>query len=208
MRENDVRRFNRWAVDYDQSRLQRLFFGRVQRGVLDIVSSLRPQLDRLLDVGCGTGALLREAARRFPAGELYGVDPAPEMVRIAQKAASSDSRLHFLEAPAQSLPFPDAHFDVVLSTVSFHHWGDQSQGLAEASRVLVPGGTFVLADMFAVGAGRFIYALGRSRDRFHTKQEVEALLKAVGLPVVGWKVVYRVGPVRAVWAVFSRRLEG
>ncbi len=208
MREDDVRRFNRWAADYNQSRLQRLFFGRVQRGVLDIVSSLRPQFDRLLDVGCGTGALLREAAERFPAGELYGVDPAPEMVRVAQESTPLNSRFHFLEAPAQSLPFPAAHFDVVLSTVSFHHWGDQPQGLAEASRVLVPGGIFVLADMFAIGAGRLMYALGRSRDRFHTKHEVEALLKAVGLPVVGWKVVYRVGPVRAVWAVFSRKPEG
>ena len=208
MRENDVRRFNHWAADYDRSWLQRVFFKRVQNAVLDIISGLQPHRLRLLDVGCGTGALLRRAAERFPEGELYGVDPAPEMVRVARELIPPNSQLHFVQAAAQSLPFPDSHFDVVASTVSFHHWGDQSQGLGEASRVLVPGGFFVLADMFAISSGRFIYKLARSRDRFHTKKEVKSLLNAAGLEVLGWKVVYRVGPYPALWAVFSRKPEG
>ncbi len=208
MREKDVRRFNHWAPNYDQSRLQWVFFGRVQRAVLDIVSGLRPEWLGLLDIGCGTGALLREAAQRFPVGELYGVDPAPEMVRVAQESTLANSRLHVLEAPAQSLPFPDGRFDVVLSTVSFHHWGDQAQGLREATRVLARDGVFVLADMFAIAAGRFIFAVGHSRDRFHTRAEIEGLLSAAGLDVLGWRVVYRVGPFPTLWAVFSRKSSG
>ena len=91
MRENDVRRFNHWAADYDRSWLQRVFFKRVQNAVLDIISGLQPHRLRLLDVGCGTGALLRRAAERFPEGELYGVDPAPEMVRVAQESTRANS---------------------------------------------------------------------------------------------------------------------
>ena len=91
MHENDVERFNRWAVDYDQARLQRIFFGPVQGAVLDITSSLQPQRLCLLDVGCGTGALLGRAAQRFPEGELHRVDPAPEMVRVVQESTRANS---------------------------------------------------------------------------------------------------------------------
>ncbi len=51
----------------------------------------------------------------------------------------------------RALPFANASFDLVTSTVSFHHWNDQRAGLAEAGRVLASGGVFVLADLHAVG---------------------------------------------------------
>ena len=91
MGENDVRRFNRWAVDYDQGRLQRIFVGRVQDAVLDIMLSFQSQRLFLLDVGRGTGALLGRAAQRFPEGELHRVDPAPEMVLVAQGSTCANS---------------------------------------------------------------------------------------------------------------------
>ena len=104
---------------------------------------------RLLDVGCGTGYLLRLLAKRCPnASELAGVDPAPSMIETAQQTAD-DRRLRFTVGAAERLPYPDHHFALVVSTTSFDHWADQRAGLGECARVLAPGGHLVLADLFS-----------------------------------------------------------
>src|SRR5260370_42394509 len=83
---------------------------------------------RVLDVGCGTGLLLRELGGRLPeARELTGVDAATTMIETANaggKAATEpgrqpDERLRYLHAHAERLPFDDASFDLVISTTSF-----------------------------------------------------------------------------------------
>jgi ubiquinone/menaquinone biosynthesis C-methylase UbiE len=69
---------------------------------------------RVLDVGCGSGELLRLLATIFPAAsELRGVDPAPSMTAVAM-AAAHDQRLSFDTAAAERLPYPDGHFDLVV----------------------------------------------------------------------------------------------
>jgi len=71
-----------------------------------------PAPHRVLDVGCGTGYLLRRLAARAPgAAQLVGVDAAAEMVRVAQ-AATADPRARFLEGTAGHLPGPDGAFDL------------------------------------------------------------------------------------------------
>lgn len=205
MRDKDVKRFNEWAADYETSRLQSVFFAPVQRRTLDLLSSLESSPSRLLDVGCGTGALLRQAAGRFPEAQLYGADPAPEMVKVAQGLGQGISRLQILEAPAQQLPFPDEYFDLVTSTLSFHHWGDQESGLMEVCRVLRPGGALVLVDIFALSWMRALHVLARTRDRFHTKSEVERMLDTAGLKAVSWTAVYKVAWSPVVCAVSARK---
>ena len=74
----------------------------------------------MLDVGCGTGALLRGLADRLPAAvELAGVDPAPAMIDGARAALGDRSNVHFELALAERLPFADARFDLIVSTVAF-----------------------------------------------------------------------------------------
>jgi len=106
----------------------------------DLALSLVPVPRRVLDVGCGTGYLLRRLAVRCPdAVVLAGVDPAPAMIRAAREAAES-GRLALAAGAAEHLPWPAATFDLVVSTTSFDHWADQGAGLAECARVLAPGG--------------------------------------------------------------------
>ncbi len=81
-------------------------------------------------------------------------------------------------------------FDLVISTVSFHHWASQRAGLAEARRVLTPGGVFVLADLHAAGYLRVFYTLARRRDRMHTRRELTGMLAAAGLDIQGWAPVF------------------
>jgi ubiquinone/menaquinone biosynthesis C-methylase UbiE len=147
----DVQRFERWADTYETSFLQKVLFDRVHRVVLELVpAGLNPQ--HVLDVGCGTGRLLRKVRARWPAARLSGVDAAQGMIAMARQAMPE---CDFYTAPAEALPLADNAIDLALSTVSFHHWADQPQGLREVARVLRPGGWLILADMqipFGLGA--------------------------------------------------------
>jgi SAM-dependent methyltransferase len=101
--------------------------------------------ERILDVGCGTGVLTRMALDAAgPTGSAVGIDPASTMIQVARLG----SRAEFKVAAIENLPFPNANFDVVLSSLMLHHLppATKRQGLAEVCRVLKPGGRFVIAD--------------------------------------------------------------
>lgn len=172
----DVEHFDRWAPRYEDSWVQR-YLTRVHTAMLDSVASCvpTPGPQRILDVGCGTGRLLRAAAARWPRAELVGVDPAARMVETARHLLPAA----VLEvAPAEDLPLPDETADVVLSSVSFHHWTDQRKGLAEARRVLRSGGWLCLADIVLP---RWLARLLHSRAR--SAATIQHLLRATGLQV-------------------------
>jgi ubiquinone/menaquinone biosynthesis C-methylase UbiE len=104
----------------------------------------------VLDVGCGTGSLAIVAKRRVgDTGEVHGIDAAPEMIAQAtRKAVKAGLRVAFQAGRAEALPFPDAHFDVVFSTLMLHHLPAlvrQSLG-EEIQRVLKPGGRVIAVD--------------------------------------------------------------
>lgn len=111
------------------------------------LAELRPGL-RVLEVGCGTGVLTRLAAGMVgPTGMAIGIDPAPEMIAMARRNATSgtDFRLGVIEA----LAFSDCCFDVVLASAMLHHLppSTKANGLREVLRVLKPGGLLVIADL-------------------------------------------------------------
>ena len=80
----------------------------------------------VLDVGCGTGVLLRLLAERVRGQvPLLGVDPSPAMITAGQAVGDLDARVCLVEGAAEDLPFPDDRFDLVVSSVSIDHWADQ-----------------------------------------------------------------------------------
>ena len=106
--------------------------------------------DQVLDVGCGSGRLtLAAQAWAGAGGQATGLDPSPEMIEVARKnAARAGLKTRFELGVVESLPFPDASFDVVLNRLMLHHLpGDLKQrGLAEMRRVLKPGGICLVVD--------------------------------------------------------------
>src|SRR5439155_2444942 len=87
---------------------------------------------------------------------------------------------------------PDAQFDLVFSTMTFHHWADQRAGINEVARVLAPGGRWMLADFMARGVMRYVRRLFRLR-RFPERREMDPMLGGAGLRVLGRRGVPGVG---------------
>ncbi|MCA1652445.1 MAG: methyltransferase domain-containing protein [Acidobacteria bacterium] len=103
-----------------------------------------------LDVGCGTGSLAIAAKRQVGAGgSVFGIDASPAMIaRATAKAARAGVEVSFKTAVAEALPFPDAQFDVVLSTLMLHHLPRKvrQQCAREIRRVLKPHGRVLVVD--------------------------------------------------------------
>lgn len=103
--------------------------------------------DAVLDVACGPGILAARLAA--DAGSVVGVDLVPTMLERARREcrARGVENARFLEAEAESLPFPDAAFSAVVSRLALHHLPDPQAALREMARVTRPGGRVVIADL-------------------------------------------------------------
>lgn len=179
----DVGRFGEWADTYERHWMQRLIFEPVQTTLLALAEAQMPHPAKILDVGCGTGRLLRSASQRFPGARLDGVDAAPQMVEVARRLLPPDAPIQIQEATAEALPFGDGQFDLVLSTMTFHHWADQKKGVNEVARVLAPNGRWLLADFIGRGFVRWVIQL-RKLHRFYDRERLDSFLAEAGLVVV------------------------
>ncbi len=181
----DVERFDQWSSTYDRSWMQSRFFDKVHQQVLQVVAATteHKQPVTILDIGCGTGKLLQSAQALWPQASLIGIDAAEGMIEVAQRRLPDGT---FYNGAAEHLPLPDASVDVAISTISFHHWQDQKQGVREVARVLQPGGYFFLADM-ALPAWLALVVRG---TRFHSRAELRTYFKRAGLQVLKQQSVY------------------
>lgn len=100
--------------------------------------------DAVLDVGCGTGAVLALLHEKYPDRRYVGLDLTPEMIEVARTKVAPG--MEFVVGDAESLPFDEASFDAVLCSNSFHHYPNPAAFLAGALRVLRPGGRLILRD--------------------------------------------------------------
>lgn len=143
--------------------------------------------EAVLDAGCGTGSLAIAAKRRVGAsGTVHAIDAAPEMIaRARDKAARAGVDVAFETARAEALPFPDAHFDVVLSTLMLHHLpGPVRRAFAaEIRRVLRPGGRVLAVDFEAPTRRRKGLIARVHRHGGVPMRDVLGLLDSVGLRV-------------------------
>lgn len=183
----DVAAFDERAPRYEQGWRGRLHHDIAGRAA-ELAVSVHAGPRHVLDVGCGTGYLLRLLAGRCPqATELTGIDPAPSMIEAAEQAAD-DRRLRFTVGAAERLPYSDDAFDLVVSTTSFDHWADQRAGLGECARVLTPGGHLVLADLFSPLLLPTLLAERRRKAR--TRRRAARLLSTAGFQGLVWHDLY------------------
>ncbi|MGB2896173.1 MAG: class I SAM-dependent methyltransferase [Anaerolineales bacterium] len=149
------------ALEYTKDRLG--IFGRYASRLLDL---LHPSTEsRLLDVGCGSGAVALQAAAWVDAnGWVIGSDVATAMLRLGQmKALQETSKVTFSQMDAERLGFGNASFDYVTCAFSLFQFQDMDQALIEMWRVLKPGGRLALSNW---GPGFFTPLASLQRDLF------------------------------------------
>lgn len=179
------------AAEYD--RLAPRYDRRWARYLRRSLALLRPFVEargpgRLLDLGCGTGSLA-------PRLDGWGAHPAPyvgadlsvQMLHAARRRLH-DTRTSVVAAAAEALPFRDGAFDTVVSASSLHYWEDPAAGLAEARRVLAPGGRLLLVDWARDGwtmrvMDRVLRIRGAAYRRMYGRDEIAALLRDAGFAV-------------------------
>lgn len=109
---------------------------------------------RLLDLGCGTGALAELVLGEIPRARLSCVDLSPRMAEAARECLGG--RAEVLLCDAERLPFRDGSFDAAWCNDSFHHYPDPERAAFQAWRVLAPGGAHVLGDAWQPAPARAI----------------------------------------------------
>lgn len=106
---------------------------------------------RALDLATGTADFALGLARRFPSAHVTGVDLTPAMLEIGRRKvakAGMTAHVDLVEGDACALAFPDASFDAVTCAFGFRNFPDRPAALAEAVRVLKPGGTLLVLELF------------------------------------------------------------
>jgi len=127
---------------------------------------------RVLDVGCGTGALtVAAAARVAPAGAVLGLDASPEMLAVARRR---HPQIEWHDARAESLPFADAAFDAVVSQFALMFFDDRVVALREMQRVLRPGGRLAVAVCDALERSPGYASLAALLERLFGKRVADA----------------------------------
>jgi SAM-dependent methyltransferase len=202
--------FRAQGADWDEMRALGLPAATVEENLLELVPA---KVDRLLDIGTGTGRLLELLAPRVR--QALGVDASKAMLALARSRLGRAELAHCSVrlADMYRLPLADGSFDLAVLQMVLHHAADPAGVLAEAARVLVPGGTLLVVDLAPHGdealRQRFAHRwAGFSRDHMHRLLSGAALEPGANRTVQGPLAVSIWAATRsAVVAAAERRSE-
>jgi len=153
-----IRRYGETAPMYERR------YEQIQREKYEIVTENLPQVSKVLDLGCGTGMLLDELARR--SAFVVGIDSSPEMLELARKRRGSAV---LLLADADHLPFADRSFDAVVSVTLLQNMPNPEATVREVARITKRGGIVIMTTL------RHKHSLG----------ELERWIRAAGFKPLG-----------------------
>ena len=144
---------------------------------------------RVLEIGAGSGAMAGELLAMYPNITMSVTDFDDGMVAAArERLAGFADRVECRQADATALPFEDDSFDTVLSWIMLHHTIEWEKALAEAARVLRPGGRVIGYDLLSRGAFEFLHKRERSYHRMIRPHELQPVLGALALTDVEVRV--------------------
>jgi ubiquinone/menaquinone biosynthesis C-methylase UbiE len=158
------------------------------------------QTKTILDIGCGNGAFLRSISTKV--NKACGVDASAGMLKVASEKAKQANlqNLEFSRIDGPKIPYPDNHFDTIISVLSFRYL-DWDPMIHEILRVLRPGGKILILDMVAAPVRYYefpkllIYKFKNYLQRIQNKKYYTALNKMVSTPA--WQQMLKYNPIRA-----------
>ncbi len=189
-----------WLLPLYDPLLRLLGDARLKRAFLER-ADIRPG-QRVLDLGCGTGNLALRLHELCPEAEIVGLDPDPKALERARaKAARAGATIEWQQGSADALPFPDASFDRVISSLVFHHLPPDvvRATVPELRRVLAPGGSVWVLDFGHAGHHGLHGWLSKIASHQHGDEDVAGALPAL---------LRDAGLVNAEAAPFRRSLFG
>lgn len=182
-------RWDKWAETVDGKSLRYDYLRSAQLGVISLLN-LNENVC-MLDIGCGTGWALGQAAKLVDGkGTFYGVDLSEKMIEKAKENFKGRENFHFFKANAEEIPLENNQFDVIICTNSFHHYLHPDKALKEMYRLLKTGGKLYLLDptvdnwmirQIAKGMHLFI----RDKVNLHTSKEFGMIFARAGFNYIG-----------------------
>ena len=176
IKERSKSTFNQQADTYDED-----IHGQHARTLYPVLLSKLAHIpfQRALDLGCGTGEMMKMLLQSDDQRELYGIDLSEKMLSVAEGKLSG--KVQLVLGDSEHLPFVDNFFDVVYCNDSFHHYPAPENVIREVQRVLKPGGTFLIGDCWQPLVGRAImnFYMRHSKEgdvKIYSKEEMVSLL--------------------------------
>jgi len=167
---------------------RRVLRGAYRRLAADVAGAA-PEGGAVLDVGTGPGVLLVELARRRPDLRLTGVDLSPDMIAAARRnLAAFGDRATARTGDVTDLPFEDGSFDLIVSSLSLHHWDEPAAAVPELARLLRPGGRLHIYDV-RLAPFEEVSTAARDVPRFAGSEPRQAPIRT-GVPVFRTLVRY------------------
>ncbi len=155
---------------------------KVRRWGLEHLTGLRPQ--RIVELGCGGGAAVRDLLRRYPEATVTGVDHSDVAVAMTEKVnrgAITAGRATAVLAAVTDLPFDDGTFDLATAFETVYFWPGPVESFREVHRVLAPGGTFLVVNESDGGhPAEPVFSGIIEGIRFWTPEELDGFLREAG----------------------------
>ena len=182
-------RWDKWAETVDGKSLKYDYLRSAQLGVISLLN-LKENVC-MLDIGCGTGWALGQAANLIDGkGTFFGVDLSEKMIEKAKENFKGRENFHFIKANAEEIPLEDNQFDIIICTNSFHHYFHPDKALKEMYRLLKTGGKLYLLDptvdnwmIRQIAKGMHIFI--RDIVNLHTSKEFGKIITRAGFKYIG-----------------------
>lgn len=186
IKENSKVAFNQQAATYDND-----IKGQHARSLYPVILKKLSEIPyhTALDLGCGTGEMMRLILQQNKDKSLYGIDLSEKMLEVAKEKLGN--HVNLILSDSEQLPFSDSFFDVVYCNDSFHHYPAPDKVLSEVYRVLKPNGIFVMCDCWQPTIGRAImnFYMKHSKKgdvKIYSENEIRKLF-SVHFSKVLWK---------------------
>lgn len=188
-KEKTRRGFDNKAEHYEQS-FDGKYCATMYNSVMEKLKEHRFQT--LLDVGCGTGAVMVRVLKEFPGVKVSGIDLSEGMVQKARSVLGDQAELWV--GDAESLPWKDESFDMLVCNASFHHYPKPKRVLNEMKRVLKPGGCVIIADPWIPNPFRYLFNCIASSPlytdgdvKIYSEKELITMLQKCGFQAIQWE---------------------